>query len=155
MRPPPPPRRAPAARRAGHPAGAVVSRTEALARTPRVTFSTPELIGSISLKGARIDDVRLAKHKVDHKPELVPVLSPEGTKNPYYAEFGWSSADPAVKLPGPDTVWTADKTTVGAGKSTRLTWDNGQGLVFALDVRSTRSTCSASSRASRTSPTSR
>jgi YidC/Oxa1 family membrane protein insertase len=116
-------------------ASAVVSRTEALARTPRVTFSTPELSGSISLKGARIDDVRLAKHKVEiDKPELVPVLSPEGTKNPYYAEFGWSSADPAVKLPGPDSVWTASKPAIGANDSTRLTWDNGQGIVFALDV---------------------
>src|SRR5690606_19857088 len=31
----------------------VVSRTEAVALTPRVTFNTAELTGSISLKGAR------------------------------------------------------------------------------------------------------
>ena len=37
----------------------VVGRSEAVALTPRVTFNTAELTGSISLKGARIDDVEL------------------------------------------------------------------------------------------------
>ncbi len=114
----------------------VVSLKEALARTPRVTFSTPELLGSISLKGARIDDVQLVKYRetIDPKSPPVPVLSPVGSQHPYYAEFGWSSSDPAVKVPGPETMWTAAKETVAPGAPVRLTWDNGQGLVFALDV---------------------
>jgi len=37
-------------------------------------------------------------------------------------------------VPGPDTVWTASATTVAPGKPVRLTWDNGQGLIFALDI---------------------
>jgi YidC/Oxa1 family membrane protein insertase len=114
----------------------VVSRTDALARTPRVSFSTPELLGSISLKGARIDDVRLVKYRetIDPKSPPVPVLSPVGTAHPYYAEFGWSASDPALKVPGPETIWTASKDTVAPGAPVRLTWDNGQGLVFALDM---------------------
>jgi YidC/Oxa1 family membrane protein insertase len=114
----------------------VVSRAEALSRAPRVTFDTPELVGSIALKGARIDDVRLVKYRetVDPKSPPVPVLSPVGGEHPYYAEFGWSSPDAAIKVPGPDTVWTADKTTVAPGKPVRLTWDNGQGMIFALDI---------------------
>src|SRR5579862_3637924 len=44
-------------------AGQFVSRDEALKQNPRITFSTPQLIGSISLKGGRIDDVELAKHR--------------------------------------------------------------------------------------------
>ncbi|WP_428669642.1 membrane protein insertase YidC [Reyranella sp.] len=114
----------------------VLSRAEALAASPRVTFSTPELLGSIALKGARIDDVELAKHReeLDPKSPPVSVLSPVGVAHPYYAEFGWSSSDPAVKVPGPDTLWTADKSTVEPGKPVRLTWDNGGGLIFALDI---------------------
>ena len=114
----------------------IVSRTEALARSPRVTFDTPELIGSINLKGARIDDVRLAKYRetVDPKSPPVPVLSPVGSEHPYYAEFGWSPADPSIKVPGPDSLWTASQTTVAPGKPVRLTWDNGAGLLFALDL---------------------
>ncbi len=114
----------------------IVSRAEALARSPRVTFDTPELVGSIALKGARIDDVRLVKYRetVDPKSPPVPVLSPVGGEHPYYAEFGWSPADPSIKVPGPDSVWTADRETVAPGKPVRLTWDNGQGLIFALDI---------------------
>jgi len=114
----------------------IVSREEALARTPRVTFATPELLGSISLKGARIDDVQLAKHReaLDPNSPPVPVLSPVGVEHPYYAEFGWSSSDPTVKVPGPESLWTATRTTFDAGKPERLTWDNGAGLIFALDI---------------------
>src|SRR5689334_20442567 len=49
-----------------------VSRAEALARSPRVTFATPELLGSIALTGARIDDVRLAKHREELDPKSPP-----------------------------------------------------------------------------------
>ena len=114
----------------------IVSRAEALAATPRVTFSTPELLGSISLKGARIDDVQLAKHReeLDPKSPPVPVLSPVGVAHPYYAEFGWSSSDAAIKVPGPDSLWTTDKNTLAPSKPVHLTWDNGGGLIFALDV---------------------
>jgi YidC/Oxa1 family membrane protein insertase len=113
-----------------------MSRTDALAQSPRVTFDTPELVGSIALKGGRIDDVRLVKYRetVDPKSPPVPVLSPVGSEHPYYAEFGWSAADPSTKVPGPDTLWTASATTVAPGKPVRLTWDNGQGLIFALHV---------------------
>ncbi|MFO1087685.1 MAG: membrane protein insertase YidC [Reyranellaceae bacterium] len=114
----------------------IVSRQEALDRSPRVTFETPELVGSIALKGARIDDVNLVKYRVtiDPKSPPVPVLSPVGSEHPYYAEFGWSTADPAIKLPGPDTLWTSDRTTVAPGKPAKLTWDNGQGLIFGIEI---------------------
>ncbi len=114
----------------------VVSRAAALARSPRVTFSTPELLGSISLKGARIDDVQLVKYRetVDPNSPPVAVLSPVGSAHPYYAEFGWSASDPTVKVPGPETVWTAENTTLAPGKPVRLTWDNGQGLVFVHEI---------------------
>lgn len=114
----------------------VVSRSEAVALTPRVTFNTAELTGSIALKGARIDDVQLVKYRetIDPKSPPVPVLSPVGSEHPYYAEFGWSSSDPALKVPGADTMWTSEATTVEPGKPVKLTWDNGQGLVFGLTV---------------------
>ena len=131
--PPAPGAPAPSAPGAATPA---LTLADSLAKTPRVTFSTPELLGSISLKGARIDNVQLAKHRLDldAKSPPIDVLAPEGSAHPYYAEFGWSSADPALKMPGPDSLWTADKRTLEAGKPVRLTWDNGQGLLFALDV---------------------
>src|SRR6185369_14415521 len=50
----------------------IVSRAEALARSPRVSFDTPELVGSIALKGARIDDVRLVKYRETVDPKSPP-----------------------------------------------------------------------------------
>ncbi len=126
----------PAVPGSGQPVQQALSLNEALAKSPRVTFSTPELLGSISLKGGRIDDVQLAKHRVELDPKSAPieVLSPEGTAHPYYAEFGWSSSDAALKMPGPDSLWTADGNTLGPGKPVHLTWDNGQGLVFGMEI---------------------
>ena len=40
-----------------------VSREAALAQTPRVKIDTPRLEGSISLKGARIDDLSLVQFR--------------------------------------------------------------------------------------------
>ena len=44
-------------------AAPVVNRETAIAATPRVKIDTPSLIGSISLKGARIDDLALVKFR--------------------------------------------------------------------------------------------
>ena len=128
---------APGAPSSGQPASEkVMTREEALAASPRVTFNTPQLIGSIALKGARIDDVRLAKHREELDPSSppVPVLSPLGGDHPYYAEFGWTSSDASIKVPGPDSLWTASNTTLAPDKPVRLTWDNGAGLIFGLDI---------------------
>ena len=128
---------APGVPSSGQPASEkVMTREEALAASPRVTFNTPQLIGSIALKGARIDDVRLAKHREELDPSSppVPVLSPLGGDHPYYAEFGWTSSDVSIKVPGPDSLWTASNSTLGPDKPVRLTWDNGAGLIFGLDI---------------------
>ena len=84
----PRPRPAAAAGRPG------VSRDAAIAATPRVKIETPRVSGSISLKGARIDDVALKQYRetVDPKSPAIVLFSPSQTANPYYAEFGWVPA---------------------------------------------------------------
>ncbi len=103
-----------------------------LAREARVTIDTPTAAGSISLKGARIDDLRLLKYRdtVERDSPAVVLLSPQGTTQPYFAEFGWVAAAGAPVLPTSDTVWTADRTTLTASNPVTLHWDNGQGLRF-------------------------
>ena len=75
-------------------AAPVVSRDAAIAATPRVKIETPRISGSISLKGARIDDLRLEKFRdtVDPASPAVVLFSPSSTAHPYYAEFGWVPA---------------------------------------------------------------
>jgi YidC/Oxa1 family membrane protein insertase len=88
-------------------------RESVLAATPRIQIDTPRIRGSIALRGARIDDVSLKDYRetVDPKSPNISLLSPAGSPIPFYAEFGWVAPPGSnVKLPGPDTVWTAAST---------------------------------------------
>jgi YidC/Oxa1 family membrane protein insertase len=113
----------------------IQTREAALASSPRVTVDTPAISGSINLRGGRIDDVALKSYRetVDPQSPKIVLLSPAGTQNPYYAEFGWLGAQ-AGSLPSPNTVWTADKTTLTPGAPVTLTWQNDQGLVFRRTI---------------------
>ena len=111
---------------------ALRNRAVVLAEAPRVRIDTPNLAGSINLKGARIDDLVLKRHRQTIAENSPPVrlLSPAGAAHAYFASFGWTGDN--VKLPGPDTVWTADATALTPGKPLTLSWDNGAGQVFTI-----------------------
>ncbi len=110
------------------------SRETVIAASPRVGIDTPSLRGSISLKGARLDDLVLKEFKVTVKSDSPNVIlfSPSGSPEPYYAEQGWAAAsDAGAKVPTADTVWTAPSDALlTSGKPVTLTWDNGEGLTF-------------------------
>ena len=117
---------------------ASVSRADALAASPRVPIKTGSLEGSIALKGGRIDDLALIKFRetVDPKSPPIFLLSPSGTADPFYAEFGWANAaGVSLTLPGANTVWKQ----VGSGALTvtnpvTLSYDNGAGLEFRRTI---------------------
>ncbi|QRG07825.1 membrane protein insertase YidC [Xanthobacter dioxanivorans] len=120
---------------AGVPAapGRPLTREEALATAPRVAIDTQRLKGSISLRGARVDDLSLLEYHetVDPKSPNIVLLSPSGAPNPFYAEFGWTSAAGAnVTVPGPNTLWTSSGGTLTEKTPLVLSYDNGAGLVF-------------------------
>jgi YidC/Oxa1 family membrane protein insertase len=113
------------------------SREEALAENPRVKIDARAVYGSIALKGARIDDVSFKDYRetVDPKSPNIILLSPLGSPYPYYAEWGYIP-DPgtSLTLPGPDTLWQADRDTLTEQSPVTLTFDNGQGLVFRRKI---------------------
>jgi YidC/Oxa1 family membrane protein insertase len=97
----------------------------------RVAIDTPMLDGSLALKGARLDDLRLKKYRetTDPKSPEIVLLAPKSTDYPYYAEFGWIGANTSV--PNDQTVWTQEGAGIlSPGHPVSLTWDNGNGLVF-------------------------
>src|SRR5580658_4490523 len=109
---PAPSANAPAANQPGSTA-AIVSRETAIAAGPRVRIDTPRLTGSISLKGARIDDLSLVQFRdtVDPASPAIVLYSPSGTATPYYAEFGWVAANAsAAKPPDQNTLWQQEGT---------------------------------------------
>ncbi len=111
-----------------------VNREQALAASPRLTIDTPSLSGSVNLKGAKLDDLRLKDYRqtLAEDSETVILFSPKGSTSPYYAEHGWV-ADPGtqVNLPNAETVWTAETSgELTPSSPIVLSWDNGEGLVF-------------------------
>jgi YidC/Oxa1 family membrane protein insertase len=111
----------------------VETRETTLGKSPRVKIATPRLEGSIDLAGARIDDLTLTNYRETPAPDspLVQLLSPDGTANPYFAEFGWvADKNTDVKLPDAATVWDTTDKALSAGHPVTLSWDNGQGLRF-------------------------
>ena len=115
-----------------------VDRETALAASPRVKIETPTVVGSISLKGARIDDLSLEKFRETVDPHSPPIVlfSPSDTAEPYYSEFGWvPAAGSTVRLPDQNTIWQEE----GSGPLTPsspvvLKYDNGEGLIFRRTI---------------------
>lgn len=116
------------------PAAAIVSREVALQSSPRLKIETPSLDGSIDLKGGRIDDLVLTKYRetVDPNSPKVVLLSPSGSPEPYFAEYGWvPQSGSAIKVPGRDSLWTLESgSRLTPETPVTLMWDNGDGLVF-------------------------
>jgi len=111
------------------------NRTAAIKATPRLKIASSRLHGSIALTGGRIDDLTLADYHESldpTSPEIV-LFSPQGTENAYLAEFGWIAADD-VAVPGPDTVWKANRAVLVPGVPVTLSWDNGQGQRFLKTI---------------------
>ena len=112
-------------------AAPVVTREAAVAAAPRVPIATPSVKGSLSLRGARIDDLFLTQYreKLD-SPAPVELLRPEGTRYAQFTEIGWTGAN-VPGLPNANTVWTlASGSTLAPGQPVTLTYTNGQGLTF-------------------------
>jgi YidC/Oxa1 family membrane protein insertase len=102
---------------------------------PRLNINAPRVRGSISLLGARLDDIVLRDYREEPNPTSpqVQLLEPKSESQPYYVQFGWSApAGSTVKLPDSDTLWTASGNELGVDKPVTLTWDNGAGLVFEI-----------------------
>jgi len=112
----------------------VRDRAIVLAESPRIQILTPRVAGSINLKGARIDDLTLTDHRETVAKDSPPVrlLSPGGTQDAYFAQFGWSGQ--SVRLPGADTIWTADGNRLTPDKPVTLSWNNNQGQLFRITI---------------------
>jgi YidC/Oxa1 family membrane protein insertase len=114
---------------------AIRDRKLVLAETPRVQIETPTVRGSINLKGARIDDLVLVKHKETIAKDSDPIrlLSPSGTQDAYFAGFGWSGT--GLTAPAADAVWTASGNKLTPTTPVKLTTSNGrQRFVIELSV---------------------
>jgi YidC/Oxa1 family membrane protein insertase len=102
---------------------------------PRLAIDTPNIVGSLSLTGAVLDDVRLkAYHEtLDKNSPLVQILGRRDGDKPFYTQFGWTNpAGGNIAVPGDGTLWKASAATLTPDAPVTLSWDNGAGVVFQL-----------------------
>ena len=101
---------------------------------PRLKIAAPRVQGSISLLGARLDDLVLRDYheEVDPDSPLVRLLEPRADPQPYYVQFGWTADSPDVKVPDLDATWTASAPELTTATPVTLSWDNGAGQVFEI-----------------------
>lgn len=105
---------------------------DVLTQDKRINIENNKISGSIRVKGARFDNLYLNKYKktLEEDSSAVELLTPSGTLNPYYAEFGWLSNDTSVKVPDSNTKWKAIGNKLTVQTPLTLEWSNGQGIKF-------------------------
>ena len=113
-----------------------ISREDALKQNKRILFENQSIIGSISLKGATIDDLTFKNYNTTlENKEKVVLLGPRDTENGYLIESGFVTSDKNIDIPNSDTIWSS----VGNNKLTnqspiKLSWTNNQGITFEKEI---------------------
>ena len=113
-----------------------ISREEALNQNERVEFENDNIIGSISLKGASIDDLTFKNYNTElESNEKIILLAPRNIEDGYLVESGFVTSDKNVDIPNSDTVWSI----VGNNKLTdqtpiKLSWTNNQGITYEKEI---------------------
>tara|TARA_Y100001970_G_scaffold39970_1_gene49264 strand:+ start:10056 stop:11732 length:1677 start_codon:yes stop_codon:yes gene_type:complete len=113
-----------------------ISREEALNQSKRVSFENNNIIGSISLKGASIDDLTFKNYKINLNDEKkITLLGPRNISEGYLIESGFVTNDKNINIPNSDTVWSI----IGNNKLTnqspiKLSWTNDQGIIFEKEI---------------------
>ena len=113
-----------------------ISRTDAINQEKRIILENGKLKGSISLKGALIDDItfKVYKETLDKNSKLVTFLHPKQIKDGYFLESGWASAD-STKVPNNNSIWKVRNNNILTNKTPiELEWNNQNGLVFIKKI---------------------
>ncbi|GGD24731.1 membrane protein insertase YidC [Sinisalibacter lacisalsi] len=114
-------------------------RSSALAESPRIEIDTPDLEGSISLLGGRIDDLRLKGYRetIDDDADIVTLLTPAGQDDAYYALYGWAPGG-ALELgdvPGATTAWEIENgERLTPSTPVTLSWTNARNMTFRRTI---------------------
>ena len=113
-----------------------ISRDEALSQSERIQFENNNIIGSISLKGASIDDLTFKKYKVSlDKEDKVTLLGPRNINDGYLIDSGFVTSDKNINVPNSETVWSYEGNNKLTDKSPiKLSWTNNQGLIFKKEI---------------------
>ena len=115
---------------------AKLSRTDALKENDRIQFENESVIGSISLKGAAIDDLTFKEYNVElNKNEKIVLLNPRNVEDGYLIESGFVSTNKNIDIPDASSVWEiSGNKRLTNNNPVKLTWSNSQGITFEKHI---------------------
>ena len=114
-----------------------ISRGEALKEGDRVSIENSNLAGSISLRGAIIDDIVLKNYRetLDKNSKPIVVLSPKKSDEGYFVESGWASTKSDIKVPDNNSIWQIrDGKKLTPTSPVTLEWNNREGIIFSKKI---------------------
>ena len=113
-----------------------ISREEALNESTRIQFENQSIIGSISLKGAAIDDLTFKNYNTELESDnKVTLLGPRNFEDGYLIESGFVTTDKNIDIPTSDTIWSIDGNNKLTDQSSiKLFWTNDQGITFEKQI---------------------
>ena len=113
-----------------------VSRENSIKKFKRIKIENNSIVGSLSLKGALIDDISFKKHKQNLKNNKnVEFLNPAETENGFYVETGWTSINNEIKVPTKNSLWVATGNNIlSENQQVVLEWNNGEGVIFKKKI---------------------
>jgi len=109
-----------------------LSRKDALKENNRIKFENDSVIGSISLKGAAIDDLTFKEYNIElNGNDQITLLNPRNVEDGYLIESGFVSTNKNIDIPDASTVWiVSGNKKLTNNNPVKLTWSNTQGITF-------------------------
>ncbi len=112
---------------------------EALSVDKRVKIETDSIVGSINLKGLKIDDIVLKKYNETQEEfsEKIRVLQPIDTYDGYEVTFGWiKNQDANFETPNTESIWKVSNSsaTLTSNNEVEFEWSNTTGQTFVTTI---------------------
>ena len=112
---------------------------EALSVDKRVKIETDSIVGSINLKGLKIDDIVLKKYNETQEEfsEKIRVLQPIDTYDGYEVTFGWiKNQDANFETPNAESIWKVSNSnaTLTSNNEVEFEWSNTTGQTFVTTI---------------------
>jgi YidC/Oxa1 family membrane protein insertase len=109
-----------------------LSRQAALKENSRIQFENSNVVGSISLKGATIDDLTFKEYNLKlNGNKKVILLNPRNVEDGYIIESGFVTTNKNIDVPDSSTVWKISGNKILTNNNPiKLTWSNSQGITF-------------------------
>jgi YidC/Oxa1 family membrane protein insertase len=113
-----------------------LTRENALLKNERIKFENNSVVGSISLKGASIDDLTFKEYDIElNGNKKVTLLNPRNVVDGYLVESGFVTSNKNIDMPDASTIWkVSGNKKLTNNNPIKLIWSNSQGITFEKNI---------------------